>query len=248
MTKSIIKHISHSEPAALSQARKDHAHITGQDFVELPYWFEDTTSGILFHALYACIGWPSEVSDKDMGMPGYAAVIGIIRPGELEKDIHYDPRDAAFVLLDEVQDFDVPTLIRKCVDLRKKYGFGVQKDLMNIWYGDPERFLTVMALANERLIEEGGEASAFLIAPPDDFYVPKIFDNYVRSLQSTVIRGKPRFRFMPHCTILKTRIGEFRRDDPAVLAVGGLIHTLLSQCMWLGQMVGETVFNVEDTT
>jgi len=244
--KSIIRHISHPEPAALYQARKDHAAVTGKDFAELPYWFEDTTTGVLFHALYACIGWPSEVSDKDLGMPGYAAVIGIIRPDDLKKDTHYDPRDAKFLLLDEVQDADVPTLIKKCLELRGKYGFGVQKDLMNIWYGDPERFLTVMALANERLIDKDGERSAFLIVPPDDFYVPKIFDNYVRSLQSVMMRGALRLQFMAHCTILRSRIDEFRRQDPAVLAAGGLIHTLLNQCMWLGQIEGKTVFNVEE--
>lgn len=244
--KSVIKHISHPEPTMLYQARKDQAHITGKDSIELPYWFEDTTTGDMFHALYACLGWPSEVSDKDRGLPGYAAVIAILRPDQLKRDVHYDPRDAEFLLLDEVQDFDVPTLIRKCLELRDKYGFGTQKDLMNIWYGDPERFITVMALENERLIDKGGENNAFLIAPPDDFYVPKIFDNYVRSLQSTVIRGKPRLFFTPGLEILKDQINEFRRDDPAVLSAGGLIHTLLNRCMWLGQVEGETVFNVEE--
>ena len=239
--KPVIKHIAHPYPSALLMARRDHAKITGQPLMERPWWFEDLETGYLYHDLYACIGWPSEVSDKDVGQPGYAAIVGVIRPKTAPKDQYYEPRDAKFLLLCEAESFDIHTLLRECLHMREKYGFGLQPDLLTAWYGDPERFALPVALFNERMPDE---TKAILITPPDDFYVPKIFDNYVRSLQSTLIKGKQRFWFGT-CTILKTRIKEFMRDDPAVLAAGGLVHSLLARTMWMDQS-DSMAFSVEE--
>jgi len=244
MTKSIIKHITHPYAQELWQSRKDEAHITNQPLVERPWWFEDDR-GQTWHDLYACLGWPTEVSDRDVGMPGYAGIVGISRPRELDDETHYNPQDAQFVLLAEAQSRDVPTLLDMCLDLRGKYGFGVQPDLISFWYGDPDRFYTTLALKNERLIREGGDKNTILIAPPDDFYTPAVFDNYVRSITSTMIEGKVRFCFDQGCDILYGRLKEFVRDDPAVLAVGGLIHSLLNRTMWMTQAEGSTIFSVE---
>jgi len=245
----VIKHIAHPYPVELYQARLDHAHVTGQPLVEKPFWYEDVSDddfyrGYLYYDLYACIGWPSEVSDKDSGLPGYAAIVGVVRPGELGEDEYYDPRDAKFLLLAEVQSLDVPVLLDQCVKLREKYGFGIQPTLLTTWFGDPERFLTTLALYNERLIREGGERNAILVTPPDDFYTPSIFDNYVRSIRACLAPGKIRLYF-GKCDILKNRLREFVRDDPAVLAAGGLIHSLLSRCMWMDQ-VESAAFSVEE--
>jgi hypothetical protein len=240
---SIISHITHPYPAEILQARRDHAHITGQSFIERPFWYKNSETGHAYHDLYACIGWPSEVSDKDTGMPGYTAIVGIVRPNEELK--HYNPVDANFLLLTETQSDDVPTLLGRCVEMRERYGFGIQPDLLTVWFGDPERFVTTLALRNECLVRQGDNRNAILVAPPDDFYVPMIFDNYVRSLRSCLMPGKERFYFGRN-EILKNRISEFRRNDPAVLAVGGLIHSLLNRCMWMSQMEGSTVFSVEE--
>jgi len=224
-------------------ARQDHAHITGQPLVERPFWFKNTETGHTFYDLYACIGWPSEVSDKDTGVMGYAAIVGIIRPNEdIDQRV---PADALFLLLAEAQSDDVPTLIQQCLEMRQKYGFGIQPDLLTVWFGDPERFVTTLALRNEFLMKQGGSRNTILIAPPDDFYVPMIFDNYVRSLRSCLVSGKERFYFGGN-EILKNRLSEFKRNDPAVLAVGGLIHSLLNRCMWMSQADGSTIFSVEE--
>ena len=242
MTKSIIEHITHPHASELWQARIDHAHITNQPLVERPYWYMDTTTRFLYHDLYACIGWPSEVSEKDTGLPGYAAIVGILRPSTLDMDTHYDAKDAEFILLAEAEDKDVPTLLAKCCEMREKYGYGIQPNLLKVWFGDPDRFNTTLALFNEDL----GEQKAILVTPADDFYSPKIFDNYVRSLQSTVVESKQRF-FYGGNTILKDRLQEFYRDDPAALAMGGLIHSLLGRCMWMSQSEqGAGCFSVEE--
>lgn len=246
MTKSIIKHITHPYALETMQARRDQAHITGQPLVERPWWYEDMETGRLYHDLFACLGWPSEVSDRDTGLPGYAAIVGVLRPMDLDKDTHYNPQDAKFLLLTEAQDKDVPTLLEKCVDMREKYGFGIQPQLLTVWFGDPDRFYQTLALANERLTANGGNRRAILVSPPDDFGTPMIFDNYVRSLQSCLIKGKVRFFFREKTQSLRVRLKEFRRDDPAVLAAGGLVHSLLGRCMWMDQVQGSTVFTVEE--
>ena len=237
----VIKHIAHPYPDALLMARRDQAIITGQELIERPWWYEDTENGYLYHDLYACIGWPSEVSDRDVGLPGYAAVVGVIRPGDLEKGRHYNPANARFLLLCEAEDADVPSLLQKCLEMRQKYGFGIQPNLLTVWLGDPDRFVTTLALLNERL----GDNNAILVSPPDDFYTPKIFDQYVRSFQSCVLEGRQRFWYGGNA-LLKSRVDEFRRDDPAVMAVGGLVHSLLNRCMWMDQREDSTIFNVEE--
>ena len=241
---SVIKHIAHPEPTAVWQARMDHAHLTNQDLVEPPYWYLDESTGRTYHDIYGCIGWPTEVSDRDHGLPGYVGIVGVIRPSSLKKKEAYDPRDANFMLLDEAQSADVPQLIKKCLELRDKWGFGCQPDLLTAFLGDPERFVTTLALANERIMEKGTERDALLIAPPDDFYIPNIFDTYVRSLQSSIAKGQTRFLFGGH-TILRDCITEFRKDDPAVMSAGGLVHSLLNRCMWMAQ-VRKTMFSVEE--
>ena len=215
--------------------------ITGTDMVERPYWFKNNETGQLYYDLYACLGWPSEVTDSSDGLPGYAAVVGVVRPN---KDFGSNPLDANFQLLAEAESKDVPTLLKKCLALRKEWGFGVHKELLRIWIGDPERFLTTLALTNERLIEKGGEVAAILVTPPDDYYTPKIFDNYVRALRSTLLKETRRFYF-GHNEILQNRLREFKRDDPCVMAVGGLVHTMLCRCTWM-DMRQESAFTVED--
>jgi len=242
---SVIKHITHPYPQEVWQARTDEAIITNQPMVERPWWYRDTETGRLYHDIYACIGWPSQVSDKDTGLPGYIAIVGVIRPKDIGRDTHYNPLNAKFLLMAENESDDVPTLLDMCLDMREKYGFGVQPNLMKVWFGDPERFITTLALKNERLIKYGGDNNAILVTPPDDYYTPNIFDNYVRSIKSCLIPGKIRF-FFGNCDILKNRLREFKRDDPAVLGAGGLIHSLLSRTTWMDTIQGSAAFTTEE--
>jgi hypothetical protein len=241
MSKSKISLVSHPYALDLLRSRTDRAVVTGADLVERPYWFRNIETDQLYYDLYSCIGWPSEVTDSSDGLPGYAAIVGVVRPN---KDFGSNPLDANFQLLAEAESKDVPTLLKHCQTLRAEWGFGVQKELLRVWLGDPERFLTTLALANERLIEEGGEAAAILVSPSDDLYTPKIFDNYVRALRSTLLKETRRFYF-GHNDILQNRLREFRALDPCVMAMGGLVHTLLCRCTWMDARQ-ESVFNIED--
>ena len=239
MTK--IRLVTHPYAVDLLRSRTDRAIVTGTELVERSYWFENIETKQLYYDLYACLGWPSEVTDSTDGLPGYCAIVGIVRPN---KELDSDPINANFQLLDEFESKDVPILLKECVRLREEYGFGIHRNLLSTWLGDPERFFTPLALCNEKLIEDGGDRAAIVVTPPDDLYTPKIFDNYVRALRSTLSSSVPRFYF-GHNYILQNRFREFYKDDPTVFAMGGLVHTLLCRCRWLDSR-GEMVFTVED--
>lgn len=232
MNKSIIKLISHPHAIETMQSRREYAHITGQEIVENAYWFENTETGQTYYKLFACIGYPPEISDKSHQEVGYVGIIGIIKKEGI------DPRDAYFQLLDERVSTDVAILYNYCLDLREKYGYYSHPELLKSWYGDAERFQTTLALKNKRL----KETESLSVTPPDDFYLPKIFDQYVRSLGSCIIGQPPRLYFGKN-RLLKNKLKEFQYNDPCVIAAGGLVHTLLSRSMWMGNSE-KSVFSV----
>jgi len=222
------------------RARIDYARVTNQELVEKPYWYRHKETGQLFYHLYACLGWPSEVTDNTDGLPGYAAIVGVVKSDKS----NMSPLNANFQLLAEAESKDVPTLLKRCVTLREEHGFGVHKGLLTSFFGDPERFLIPLALHNEDLIMEGGEDNALLLTPYDEMYSSKIFDSYVRALRSTLLKDGQRF-FFGYNSILKNKLREFQRDDPAVFAAGGLVFSLLNLVRWM-DTVQETVFTVEE--
>jgi hypothetical protein len=234
-----IKLVAHPYPWEIMQARMDEAEVTGQPLVERPWWYEHEPSGFLFFDLFGCIGWPTEISDtSEPEMPGYAAVIGVIRPSDTLEPI--SPKAAKFMLLAEFEHRDVPTLLAQVVKMRQRFGFGIRPDTMTAWYGDPNRFLPTVCLYNESL-PQGKDIS---ITPPDDIDTvgPKIFDLYARSLRTAIMSR----RLNPsNCQVFRDRLKEFRRNDPVVMATGGLIHTLLNRCLWMDS-AGQTVFRLED--
>ena len=242
MGKNIIEFKVHPYAWQLTQARQDHANITNQPMMERPYWFENTETGQAYFDIVGCLGWPGEVGESDEGLPGYIAIMGIVRPSKTME--HISASDAKFQMLDEFESKDIPTMLKSCVRLRERYGFGIQPDLLRFYYGDPERFQTTISLFNERTFTaRGKEKDSVLIAPPDDFYAPKVFDVYVRAIRSVLEPAGLRLYF-GNCNILKNRIREFHRDDPAVMAVGGMVQSLLNRSLWMAE-VGSNVFTVD---
>jgi hypothetical protein len=99
-------------------------------------------------------------------------------------------------------------------------------------------------LRNEELTRQGGENNAMLVTPPMDLYADKPFDNYIRSLKYCILKDNLRFFFGGN-NILKNHLREFRKDNPAVFAIGGLVHSLLANCTWMSE-TGKGVFNLEE--
>lgn len=234
-----IEKIAHPYALELLQSRIDESIVTGQAMIERPFWYRNKKTGQNYYDLYGAIGWPSEVSDKDAGRPGYVAVVGVLKLETVPID------KTPFQLLAEAENQDVPTLLDKVLEIRQEYGFGLYPGLLQTLFGDPERYITTLALRNEDLMKDvKGEKMAILVAPPDDFYDIKVFDNYARSLRSALMPGRQRL-YYGNCNIIKNRLSEFKRDDPAVYAVGGMVHSLLSRTMWMDQLRSST-FTIDD--
>ena len=224
----------------MARTWRDEANVTGQEYVERPFWYENTETGQCYYDLFGCLGWPSEVSDKDEGMPGFAGVVGVVRPqGEVRR-----PKEAVFRLLAEFESKDVPTLLDGVLGLREEYGFGLRSGLLQTFWGDPDRFVMALALLNEKLTVDRKTQNAILVSPPDGFYEPLAFDHYVRSMRSVIMPDRVRFYFGKN-EILRARLKEFRQNDPAVFAIGGLVHTLLAQPEWM-DLNRENVFVLEE--
>jgi len=230
----VIEKIVHPFAFELYQARIDEANITKQPLIERPFWYRNKETGEEYYDILGCVGWPTEVSDKDEGRPGYVAIIAVIKDAQ-------PIGEPVFRLLAEAESRNIPSLLIAMLSMRQKYGYGLHPTLLSTWWGDPERFITPLAIFNEK--HRGKE---LFMCPPVDFYNPRRFDDYVHSIRSTISKdiAVKRFKFGGF-SILKNRFRTFKRDDPAVLAIGGLIHTLLFSSAWL-EDTSENVFVVEE--
>jgi hypothetical protein len=223
----------------LYQQRIEEARITGQKHVERQYWYENLETGQQYYDLFGCVGWPTEVTDKNDMRPGYIAIVGVIKD-------HKTPQEAVFQLMAEAESKDIPTLLINMNKLRLDFGYGSHPALFEAWIGDPDRFIATIAKLNEKLKEKNGsDKNAIIIAPPFDFSLPDKFEIYSRSFYS-VVADKDNLRFYyGKNEILRNRKSEFKRDDPAILAIGGLVHTLLHSTPWMDQ-VQDNMFVVEE--
>ena len=243
-----IKKITHPFAWEILQARTDESIVTGQPLVENPYWFENLVTGQLYYGLYGCVGWPTPVSDKDAGQPGYVAVVGVIKPKKEGRPI----MDADFQLLAEGESRDIQVMLAMMVELRNEWGFGEHDGLMQTWIGDHNLYIPTIAMANERLITAAVRAQkkidpekyGILISPPDDFGGPHTYDAYHRAMASALRPGFTRFYFGGF-NLLRGKLQEFKADNPAVFAMGGLIHSLIIRTTWMDQSA-TNVFHLQE--
>lgn len=237
-----IKKVIHQDAYGLYQTRMDQAFITKQQFIEKPFWYENIETGQLYYDLYACVGWPTEVSQKETDRPGYVGIVGIVKL----KDETKEAKNAPFRLLAEAESFDVPTLIDHIVRLRSEWGFGLHVELLHTFLGDPERYIDMLALRNEKLITEGGEKNSILLSPPLDFSGENYFDEAYRSLYSVLEKDHVRLYFGKN-NILRHRVMEFKVGEPAVIAVGGLMRWLIFGTPWLQSSRDNAMYLVDES-
>ena len=225
------------EPEATMMARRDFAKVRKEKHVEPPFWFEDDKTGRLYRNLYICIGWPQRVTERGDSLPGYSAVVGVLK----EEDV--PAIDSRFMLLAEVEEHSVEQLLTKAVVMRREWGFGVKKDLLSVFYGDFRPFELTVANYNGVVIEmEGNDRNAVVVIPNDDYDTPQAFDVYLRRLESVLSEDGKRL-FLGDSEIVRNRLLSFVRDDPAITGLGGMVHSLLMRTPWMEDR-SPTVFSV----
>lgn len=209
-------------------ARRDYANVTKTPTVEKPYWFLDDETGWEYYGIFGGIGWPQKVVETDKQRSGYAVVVGVLkRKGE-------PPLNASFIILDEVQEHSVDILLEKAVSMRKRWGYGAHKSIMPVFIGDHRQFEMTVADYNTKAVMEGREQDELIVSPPDEFDNPQAFDVYLRRLHTVLSKDGKRLHLARN-EIIQQRIIEFMRDDPAITAVGGLVHALLLRTPWMEQ-------------
>lgn len=223
----VIKIVTHPQAYELRQARLDHALITGQPLIERPYYFEHTETGQQYYGLYGCIGWPTKDSEKTKGQPGYVAVVGVVKS---ERPI----QKAWFKLMGEGESESIPVLLDFILKLREQFGYGIHPELLKVFQGDCDKNNTTIALLNEELLRTHGEHRDILVSPPNDFGTPDTFDTYKRSFDWSITCSPPRFA-PGSSSILRIKHQEYHVDNPAILAIGGLVHWLLTAVPWMEQ-------------
>jgi len=222
----VIELVQEQYPAEIMMARRDFARIRKEPLVEHPYWFKDESTE--YHDIYGCIGWPQRLTEKGDQRTGYAAVVAVIKDDR-------EPEDAIFKVVEETENLSAPLLIQSCVEMRNRWGFGVHPHLMRVFVGDYRTFENVTARYNSKVIErDGDDRQAFIVSPPDDYENARAFDLYLGSLRSVLSREAKRL-YIGSAGIIKNRIMEFQRDDPAIMALGGLMHTILLRTPWMEQ-------------
>lgn len=213
------------------QARRDFAHVTKSPVIEPPYWFRDTKTEKEYHGIYGAIGWPQRLSEHGDERPGYGVVVGV------RKIKAQEAAEARFDILDEIEEQagSEELLIKACVEMRARWGYGVHESILPVFYGDHRPFELVVAEFNTHIAETSDDdRQAFIVSPPDDFENPKAFDVYMGRLAS-VLRSKTKRLYIKPFEQIQNRVLAFRRDDPAIMALGGLIHVLLLRQPWMEQ-------------
>jgi len=227
----MIEFVQEKYPEATMMARRDYAHVTKTKVVEPPYWFRDTNTDKAYHGIAGGLGWPQRLSEKANSRPGYAVVVGI------RKIEGQDPEEARIDVLEELEEESGSEglLIKACVEMRQRWGYGVHESILPVFHGDHRPFELVVADFNTRIAENSDDdKDAFVVSPPDDYDNPKAFDIYMGRLRS-VLAEKSKRLFLDDGDKIRNRIKTFMRDDPAIMSLGGLIHTLLLRQPWLEQ-------------
>ena len=237
MTKCLIKKIlPPPEHWMLYRQRREEAEITKQPLVEKVHHYQHIETGQLYHDLFGCIGWPTEDTVSAKGQPGYVAVVAVVKS---ERPV----KEAWFKLMGEGESEHIPVLLGEMLRLRQQFGYGLHPGLLQTFIGDEGKHVTETALLNEKLISIHGERGAILVSPPNDLG-PDAFDTYKRSMD-WAIKCTPS-RFAPGSnSILRIKHQEYHRDNPAIFAIGGLIHWLLTGTPWMDH-ARSNVFTIEE--
>jgi hypothetical protein len=234
-----IRLIAPPEAPQIRQARMDEAIVTGQPFFEKPYYYENIETGQQYHDLFGCVGWPNVITDKNKApnKPGYIAIVGIIKNSEpVEK--------APFRIMEEFESHNILYLFDEMVRMRNEWGYGLHPDLLRTWIGDSDRFITELAIFNDEFVRYGKPQNSILIAPPDDFGIPNMFDVYTRAISQSLDSNTQRLYYGGN-TILRNRIKEFMDKDPIIIGMGGLVYSLIRRRTWMDQ-AQENVFVIEE--
>ena len=214
----------------LSGADEHIMMITGEQGIPKPVYYYHKETGAEYSFLCGGIGWPRDPKEK----PGFATVVAV------EKTSDDRP---VMRTLDEMEVPTVEGLLKKCVQLQRKYGYNECQDLFRFWYGDLERSDTFINLFNYRG-DISKDPDSVYVSPPYDFEKQNAFEFYSNQIWSCLAldsSGKKRL-YLGNCIKLRNHIQNTPsdaalkgniQDYPAIAALGGVVHSLMMLRPWL---------------
>lgn len=216
-------------------AHEDWAKVTGKELMLKPAVFRHTKTGERYCNIVGGIAYPT--AEK----PGLVLVIGVQNEPAVK-----------FKAMETYEDANVFLLIEKAVQIREKYGFGLDSRILPSWYGDQEKFQTLIVKCSETLEKMHGSTAGLYIKDPVDLRERHAFPLYVRQIFDTLKTGR---LDLNGNLILTGHLQGFQRHDaekgkvedfPAVGLLGGMVHSLQIQQPWLESPDGQdTVFNID---
>lgn len=199
------------------------AIVRGRKKIPKPDYYVNIETGDEYRTIVGGIGWPGKIEDRD-AHPGFA-VIAVVEKSEAP--------DPNFRVLEEVEEKRVEDLIWRCVELRYKYGYSECPELLHVWYGDHERYLTPLDHIG-REIRRKYEDKGFYITPPADFEQPNAIELYAETIFQCMRPDNKRLH-LGDCKRLRSALQNFAKDSkdsPAIWVLGGVVHTLFAYEPW----------------
>jgi hypothetical protein len=225
--------------AGTAGARHDWATVTGQELKLKQATFHHIPSCEYYCHIVGGIAYP--VAAGQEVKPGILIILGIQNEPAIK-----------FKVLEAFESNNVFNLIAKMVEMRKEYGFGLDSRILPNWYGDQDKYQTLIMKASEALEKQHGINAGLYIKDTVDRRERNSFPLYVRQIFHTL--ETKRFDASANGVTIG-HLQSFQREDaekgktddfPAVGLLGGMIHSLQIEKPWLEDADGQgTVFNID---
>lgn len=225
--KSIIEVIS--QGFERTQARIDWAAVCGTGIPAPGVSFRNTINGDDYSYICGALGWPSVESG------GMLMILAVDNS---------DEQDPLIRVLEE-KPLSVQVSPREIVDgileIREKYGYGLHRDLMTLWYGNPRK----------SALFDGFVKNHVFLHDPAAYDNPHSFGAYLHAARDDATRGLLVLENCPRVIgYLKTLPPDAAAADgeeifPAVFALGAAVYTLRQNRPW--RRVGSPrAYNIDD--
>ena len=213
------------------QARHDFAVVTGKELTLKPAVFHHIETDHYYCHLIGGIAYPTAIA------PGVVIIIGVENEPEVK-----------FRVIESYESANVFKLIENAILMRKKYGFGLDSRLLPYWYGDQEKFKTLIIKTSEALEKVLGHDGGLYIKDMVDLRERHSFPLYVRQIFDARKTGRLE---RPTDRVSVSHLQAFQREDaekgktenfPLVGLLGGMVHSLQIEKPWMEDIIqGEAI-------
>jgi len=215
------------------QARHDFAKVTGHEFVLKPAVFLHTETGQRYCNIVGGLAYPTSSE------PGVVIILGI-----------QNVPVVTFNVLDAYEDIDVFVLIEKCIEMRSKWGFWLDSRILPNWYGDQEKFQTLIIKASAVLEQKLGTEQGLYVKDMVDLRNRDAFPLYTRQISNSLLTKTLNIN---KNGVIISHLQGFDRTDaergkvqdfPTIGLLGGMVHSLQNEKPWEEDITQGEAFNI----